>query len=410
MNNEKEKIEQALTLLKNFEEALNKIDVKKNEKPNVFYATGMTTQEIKHSFFIAWLLNPQNPHGLGNAFLKIFLRAVQTYPQEIKGKTNAQILNLSEAELTAFVEDTQIKVETERSLTIAEGGRIDICLEAPQAKTVLVIENKVFTSTHDEQLTRYEKEFEQLPPDWKKIFIYLTPEGDPPYQGNDLCDKWCIFSYEELINLIKELKPTNRKIKYLTEDYIDMVNTEILKNNKDIASLCRKIRKDHKEAINILLNYTDNAEEVIKYCVERLKSAFTVKEIHQTALSASICTKKIAELFAKHGEGITLENGSFKCRYEIGCKDGPILLSISMETANGNWSAPQLFIKDCAKYNGYMGNKYCTLFNKIVLLPEEGRMQPFVASKSDEYKELKIELDKKINEFLNKIIPIEEQL
>src|SRR6516225_1413907 len=37
---------------------------------NIFEAAGMHRQEIRHSNFLAFLLNPQGTHGLGDAFLK----------------------------------------------------------------------------------------------------------------------------------------------------------------------------------------------------------------------------------------------------------------------------------------------------------------------------------------------------
>jgi hypothetical protein len=37
---------------------------------NIFEAAGMQRQEIRHSNFLAFLLRPQESHGLGDAFLK----------------------------------------------------------------------------------------------------------------------------------------------------------------------------------------------------------------------------------------------------------------------------------------------------------------------------------------------------
>ncbi|HAH57521.1 MAG TPA: hypothetical protein DCL86_05190, partial [Bacteroidales bacterium] len=43
------------------------------EKFNIFEAVGMARQEIRHSRFLAFLLNPLAPHGLGEYFLRNFL-------------------------------------------------------------------------------------------------------------------------------------------------------------------------------------------------------------------------------------------------------------------------------------------------------------------------------------------------
>jgi hypothetical protein len=41
---------------------------------NIFEAAGMRRQEIRHSNFLAFLLSPQETHGLGDAFLKRLLQ------------------------------------------------------------------------------------------------------------------------------------------------------------------------------------------------------------------------------------------------------------------------------------------------------------------------------------------------
>lgn len=42
------------------------------DKPNIFNALKIVQQEIRHSNFLAWLLNPNENHGLGELFLKDF--------------------------------------------------------------------------------------------------------------------------------------------------------------------------------------------------------------------------------------------------------------------------------------------------------------------------------------------------
>ena len=40
---------------------------------NIFEAIGAVRQEVRHSDFLAFLLNPQQNHGLGDTFLKRLL-------------------------------------------------------------------------------------------------------------------------------------------------------------------------------------------------------------------------------------------------------------------------------------------------------------------------------------------------
>jgi hypothetical protein len=43
---------------------------------NIFEATGFIRQELRHSDFLAYLLDPKGTHGLGDAFAKRLLKRV----------------------------------------------------------------------------------------------------------------------------------------------------------------------------------------------------------------------------------------------------------------------------------------------------------------------------------------------
>ena len=46
------------------------------KQPNIFKVLGASKTEIRHSNFLAWLLDPNESHNLGGVFLKRFLREV----------------------------------------------------------------------------------------------------------------------------------------------------------------------------------------------------------------------------------------------------------------------------------------------------------------------------------------------
>ncbi len=67
-----------IDILKEFlyhNEDMNELDELSN-RFNIFVALGITQQEIRHSNFLGWLLDPNETHGFGNAFLIRFLRLV----------------------------------------------------------------------------------------------------------------------------------------------------------------------------------------------------------------------------------------------------------------------------------------------------------------------------------------------
>jgi len=101
---------------------------------NIFEALGVVRQELRHSDFLAFLLDPNEAHGLGDVFVRQFLlRIVQGSPRagprisidialrNLSGVTvrrewqNIDILLLDEANRTAVVASTAIMTAFFRS-------------------------------------------------------------------------------------------------------------------------------------------------------------------------------------------------------------------------------------------------------------------------------------------------------
>ena len=53
------------------------------KKPNIFKVLSISKKEIRHSNFLAWLLDPSESHKLGGVFLKRFLREVGLTAEEV---------------------------------------------------------------------------------------------------------------------------------------------------------------------------------------------------------------------------------------------------------------------------------------------------------------------------------------
>src|SRR5574344_1445642 len=134
MNDEEKKelsATQALELLREY--------VAREDEFNIFKVLGTDNYEIRHSNFLAWLLNPNETHGLGTQFIKKFFEKVKNY-----NITN-NITN-PEGSIPENLEFDNIKVKREYK-------NIDIFIES--TNFVCVIENKYGTGEHDEQCKRY---------------------------------------------------------------------------------------------------------------------------------------------------------------------------------------------------------------------------------------------------------------
>ena len=127
---------------------------------NIFKALGVDTQEIRHSSFLAWLLDPTQTHGLRDTFLKGFL---------MKTTSKARALGIgtiSPVDIDAWdLSDTEVRRERQN---------IDIILVNQPRNLVCVIENKIDSGEHGDQLRRYRAIVESMYPGWIHHFVFLT--------------------------------------------------------------------------------------------------------------------------------------------------------------------------------------------------------------------------------------------
>lgn len=145
------------TLL-NFVTALRKAQELAGEQPgrqfNVFQLLGLESDEVRtHSQFLAEMLNPNGSHGVGDAFLNLWLD--QSGIKDFETKTAKSIVE----HYIGPVSETG-------------GGRIDIMIAGKSGK--IVIENKIFAGDQKNQLLRYYNYDKNA-----KLF-YLTLFGSEP--------------------------------------------------------------------------------------------------------------------------------------------------------------------------------------------------------------------------------------
>ena len=106
---------------------------------NIFEAIGMVNQEIRHSAFLAFLLDPNQNHGMGDAFLKRLLQKVLAGAQE-----TALPVSLIDLDIWSL----------DDSAVFCERHNIDILLLNDTHKLAIIIENKIYSGEHSDQLER----------------------------------------------------------------------------------------------------------------------------------------------------------------------------------------------------------------------------------------------------------------
>lgn len=205
------------------------------KNPNIFSILRITRNEIRHSNFLSWLLDPKGSHGLDDLFLKRFLREVFSSERfEDIDQIDVEALNLNEVQV------------------LREWNHIDILIIL--SDVVICIENKVFTQDHSKQLERYKEIIHNSYPYKKKVFVYLNPEGD---ESNEEIETYQPLSYEFIIEVLERIlevygdsiKP---QVLIYIKDYITVVKQDIMGTDK-LVELSQKIYSNHKEIIDFIL-------------------------------------------------------------------------------------------------------------------------------------------------------------
>jgi hypothetical protein len=218
---------------------------------NIFEAMGAVRQELRHSDFLAFLLNPHEKHGLDDIFLKKFLvRVLSDANDPPVSPITINVTDLSDA------------------LVERESHHIDILIHDSASGLVCVIENKVFSGEHSKQLNRYLKAVAGRFPNAKAIIpIFLTPDGISP---SDEESPYIPFSYGQVAGIIEGVREAQASVlgpdvNTMMSHYVTMLRRHIV-SDSDIAELCRQIYAAHKSAIDLIVEHMpDQRQEMANH-------------------------------------------------------------------------------------------------------------------------------------------------
>src|SRR3954451_9728360 len=132
---------------------------------NLFEAIGAVRQELRHSDFLAYLLDPGQSHGLGCIFATRLL-------QRALGSSSSADLTLRPVDLALWnLDDLQVH---------REWRNIELLLVDDTNRVVVVIENKIDSAEHSDQLGRYWDIVAAEYPGYRAVGLFLTPDGLEP--------------------------------------------------------------------------------------------------------------------------------------------------------------------------------------------------------------------------------------
>jgi hypothetical protein len=204
---------------------------------NIFESVGLVRQEIRHSNFLAFLLNPSQNHGLKDTFLK---RLIQKVIDKLPGDSPISRLKLALADFS----DAQLS---------REWRNIDVFVESKSNRFVFAIENKVDSSENENQLERYEELVRFEYPTCAHLFCYLTADGEPASR-----DTWSAVSYSDVIEALQESHQLSSNLpnetRMIIEHYVDAIRRNIVPDQA-LIDQCRRLYSLHKEALDLIIEH-----------------------------------------------------------------------------------------------------------------------------------------------------------
>lgn len=223
---------------------------------NIFEAVGLVRQEIRHSTFLAFLLDPRESHGLGDAFAKRLLQeAIMSTPDASAPVTPIELSlwDLGEMEVRR------------------EWRHIDIFLLDERNRLAVIIENKIDTIEHSDQLQRYHETVKQHYSGYRVIGLYLTPDGDEPSHDNYLPLNYGLVC-EVLDSLVQSrASVSNIDLQVLVTHYTQMLRRHIV-GDSEIARLCRQIYQKHQQALDLIYEHRPDRQTDMREFLDQLIS------------------------------------------------------------------------------------------------------------------------------------------
>lgn len=199
----------------------------KTKRLNVFEVLGITKTEIRHSNFLAWLLDPKGAHGLGDRFLRAFAAKVG--------------------------EKEKLPADMSECIVRREWRHIDLLVICPAANYLLCIENKVFSGEHGDQLKHYRDQLLKEYEGFTMSFAFLSPEGVLPKKVEDQ-PYWQPISYSDVLAATESARSgavLSEEVTMLLDHYTAAVRRHIV-GDENIIELCQKVYDRHREVLELI--------------------------------------------------------------------------------------------------------------------------------------------------------------
>jgi hypothetical protein len=210
-----------------------------------FEAMGIVDAEIRHANFLASMMDPFRPHGIGSRFLREVLDAIVAEIGEIGGISRLKLHLLD-------LDDADIK---------REWNHVDLLVAFPRLRLVIAFELKIGASEGKDQLRRYRAEIERQWPStgnkpWTHLLLFLTRDRQEP---ND--EAWHPVTYDIIIDAISRVLELSKAGEPLARDMLKAYASMLRKHHmedQELSDLARDLWQRHREALEYLMEQRPN--------------------------------------------------------------------------------------------------------------------------------------------------------
>lgn len=291
---------------------------------NLFDVLKISRAEIRHSNMLGWLLNPNENHGIGDRFLKAIIQEM--------------VVNDTDGRYEVF----QTLLLDLYSFTLyREWKNIDILLISEEEQFLIAIENKVGAHEHDNQLDRYRKTLETEYPDYKKMFIFLTPDGDDP---SDV-ENWDVLTYSSVAENLAKLKSSMElqpDVELIIRNYLDVIRRDIVEDQQ-LVEVCNKIYAKHKKALDLIFEYRTDGRSQLADCIRSALSKIAESGIIDFSVEESsgrlfeFHTTNMTKLFPRLSTKNSSWGSNYVYQYWIHRRDNKLCGICEL----GGWNVPE---------------------------------------------------------------------
>lgn len=243
--------------LEKFQLRLEDKDVKKSLAPkfNVFDVLKIKSNEVLNSNVLAWLLNPKETHGLEDSFLKKFFKKIIIKNESLKSN---------------LFDDVQVYTEF---------NFIDIMVISHSNRFILIIENKIYTDEHDDQLSKYYDYIKSLKFENYKVYpFFLTLDRHEPEKEEDKIN-WKAISHSEILEItesaIEQKEDIEDDVRYFLEDYMKTLG-ELTMQEDENKQLCDDLYAQYHKEIEYILK---NSSKPVDYLQKELEKNEMFKQV-----------------------------------------------------------------------------------------------------------------------------------